>query len=225
MMNRVHLHHKNFDPFENGRKWHKGETQITYPSAPAQPSTAEAISAWVQSMPQVFAEQQRQAPLEAAQQVQLAQQYAQPLALAYKTAQETLYPTTSALQENMATQATEGMNATSMPSWMRDQYLSDFNANIGTNAGAPIGADYVSRGMQKQLFEQQKYYRDLGLSLAGRQPLSQPTTPQTNNYASTFTPSSVMSAQSQNYGTYANASRPFAFQKQPLSLGFLGQWG
>ena len=61
-----------------------------------------------------------------------------------------------------------------------------------TNAGSPIGADYVSRGMQQQLFNQQNMYRDMGLSLAGRQPLAMATTPATSNFASSFTPSNVM---------------------------------
>lgn len=220
-----HLHNNVFNPFENGRRWHKGETTLTYPSAPAQPSTAEAIDAWVKSMPAVFAEQQRQAPLEAQQQMDLASQYALPMAETYKTAQETLYPGTSAIQETAANQAVQGMTATSMPDWMRKQYQSDYNAQLGSNVASPIGADYVSKGMQKQLFEQQKYYRDLGLSLAGRQPLSQPTTPATTNYASTFTPASVMDYAQRGYNTLAGASRPFASQSQPLSLGFLGQWG
>lgn len=190
----------------------KGETQITYPSAPPQPSTADAINAWVQAMPTVFAEQQRQAPLEAQQQLSLTQQYATPIAQALQSAQETLYPKTSALQETMAGQATEGMTATSMPDWMRRQALSDMNAQLGSNAASPIGADYVSRGMQKQLFEQQKYYRDLGLSLAGRQPLSQPSTPAYTNQVSTFTPGNVMNYMQQGYGTYAQAARPIALQ-------------
>ena len=178
-------------------------------------------------MPSVYETQMKYAPQEAAQQVGLAQQYALPLAQAYQQAQNVLYPGTSALQENMAGQAQQGMNATEMPSWMRQQYLSDFNSQIGQNASAPIGADYVSRGMQNQLFQQQKYYRDLGLSLAGRQPLSQPTTPATTNQMSQFTPGNVMSFMGQNYGNYASASRPLGFTQNQggLNLGFLGQWG
>lgn len=226
-MSIVHFHNSTYDPLKNGNKRWKGETTVVGANAPPQPSTAEAINAWVQSMPTVFAEQMRQAPQEAAQQVGLAQQYALPLAQAYQGAQQALYPQTSAIQENLAGQAMGGANATQMPDWMRQQYLSDTNAQLGSNAGAPIGADYVSRGMQNQLFQQQKYYRDLGLSLAGRQPLSQPSTPQTTNYASTFTPSNVMNFMQQGYGTYAAASRPLGFTQgnKGLSLGPLGQWG
>jgi hypothetical protein len=111
-----------------------------------------------------------------------------------------------------------------MPEWMRRQYLSDYNAELGTNAGSPIGADYISKGMQRQLFEQQKYYRDLGLSLAGRQPLTTAAQaqPQFNNYTSTFTPGSVMNYTQQGYGTYAQAARPIALQDtRKYGLGWL----
>jgi hypothetical protein len=73
----------------------KGETQITYPSAPAQPTTAESIDAWVKAMPTVFAEQQRQAPMEAQQQLDLLNQYGVPLGLATQNIDKALNPITS----------------------------------------------------------------------------------------------------------------------------------
>jgi hypothetical protein len=200
-----------------------GGTEVVQASAPAQPSTADAVNAWVKSLPQVYETQMQYAPQEAAQQVQLAQQYALPLGQAYKTAQEAMYPGTSAIQETLAGQALQGSQATQMPTWMKDQYLSDYRANLGTNAGSGIGADYVSRGMQNQLFQQQKYYRDLGLTLAGRQPLSTPSTPATTNFASTFTPGSNMNFMQQGYGTYASASRPLGYSSGGGGLfGMLG---
>jgi hypothetical protein len=203
-----------------------GSPTVVQSKAPEAPSTAEAINAWVKSMPQVYATQMQYAPKEAAMQLGIAQEYALPLAQAYQNIQQQLYPETSKLQETLAGQAMQGSTATEMPDWMRKQYMSDFNSQLGTNAGSPIGADYTSRGMQNQLFQQQKYYRDLGLSLAGRQPLSQPSTPQTTNQMSTFTPQSVMNFTQQGYGTYAQASRPLGFtQNQGVSLGFLGNWG
>lgn len=220
-----HWHNKQYNPLENGRKCWKGETTVVAaPTPAAQPSTTEAIEAWVKSMPTVFAEQMRQAPLEAAQQVGLAQQYALPLAQAYQQAQNVLYPGTSQLQETMAGQAQAGMTATQMPDWMRKQYTSDISAQLGPNVASPIGAEYMSRGMQNQLFQQQKYYRDLGLSLAGRQPLAQPVAPTTTNYASTFTPANVMNYMQQGYGTYSAAARPLGFT-QGGGGGLFGMFG
>jgi hypothetical protein len=202
----------------------KGGSQMTVQSvqAPPAPSTADAINAWVQSMPQVYQTQMQYAPLEAQQQVELAQQYAAPLAMAQRQANEILYPGTAGLQENLAEQASQGMNATEMPDWMSRQYRNELKSNLGTNVGSPIGADYVSRGMQSQLFNQQKYYRDLGLTLAGRQPLATPQGPQTSNYMGNFSPSANMGYMGQNYGNFASSSRPLSGQKTE-SAGFL--WG
>jgi hypothetical protein len=179
-------------------------TSIEQPTPTSQPSTAEAVNAWVQSMPQVYQTQMQYAPLQAQQQVELAQQYAQPLGEAYKTAQAAMYPETSKLQEQLATQASEGMQS-NVPDWMRQEYLSNLNANLGSNAGSGIGADYASRGLLQQKQDWQSYYRDLGLSVAGRQPLTQATTPTTSDYMSNFSPNSNMNYMANTYGTYSNA--------------------
>jgi hypothetical protein len=115
-----------------------------------------------------------------------------------------MYPETSAIQEQLASQSLSGMQS-NVPDWMRSEYLSGVNANLGTNVGSGIGADYVSRGMMQQQQDWQNYYRDLGLSTAGRQPLAQPSNPGYSNYASTFTPSAVAGANNSNYGNYMNA--------------------
>jgi len=223
----IHWHNSKPDIFKNGtRRWKGGgstTTSIYTPTPAPAPTTAESIDAWLKSAPAVFAEQQRQAPLEAQQAMDLYSKYALPIAQADYAANEALYPQTARLQENMAGAATTGMNATEMPDWMRKSYMSDMNANLGTNVGSPIGADYVSRGMQNQLFEQQKYYRDLGLSLAGRQPLSQATQPATTNYAAGFTPQSVMNQNQQGYASYTQAARPIASQNSKQNSSYL--WG
>ena len=172
-------------------------TSIYNPTPAPAPTTAQSMQDWVANNPAVLAEQLRAAPLEAKAYMDLYNQYALPIAQADYQANAALYPETAKLQETMAGQSAEGMTATQMPDWMRKQYQSDMNANLGTNAGSPIGADYVSRGMQEQLFNQQKYYQGLGTSLVGAQPLTQATSPQTTNYASTFTPSNLMSFMNQ----------------------------
>ena len=179
-----------------------GSTEIQQPTAPAAPSTAESIQAWTDSMPAVFAEQQRQAPLQAQQSVELAQQYAAPMGQAMQQAQSAMYPETSALQEQMAGQAAEGMQA-EMPSWMQEQYRDTYASNLGSNIGSGIGADYQSTGMLQAQQGYQDYYRNLGLSLAGRQPLASPQTPQTGQYSQNYNPQDVMGYNATNYGNYA----------------------
>ena len=183
------------------------ETKVYQPTPPAAPTTGDAINEWVAAQPQVFAQQQEFAPQEAQQQLELLQQYGLPMAQAYKQAQDALYPETTALQEQLAGQASEGMSA-EVPDWMADKYRSEMAANLGSNVGSGIGADYMSRGMVEQQHNYQNYYRNLGLSIAGRQPLAQAQAPQTSNFMGQFGPTSNFGMMSQNYGTYAGASRP-----------------
>jgi hypothetical protein len=179
-------------------------TSIKSPETPAAPTAAQNMTDWVQNYPAMFELQKKYAPQEAQQQVELAQQYAQPLGEAYKAANDAMYPETSAIQEKLAQQSLAGMES-GVPDWQRQQYLSDVNANLGTNAGSGIGADYVSRGLLQQQQDWQNYYRDLGLSTAGRQPLATAQSPSYSNYASTYTPGQVATTNAQNYGSFSNA--------------------
>lgn len=188
---------------KNGNVFGGGSTSISEPNPPAQPSTADAVNAWVQSMPQVYQTQMQYAPLQAQQQVELAQKYAQPYGEALKKANEALYPGTSALQEKLAGQALEGMSG-EVPEWYKKQWKDYYNTNLGTNAGSGIGADYVSRGMSEQIKGWGDYYRNLALSVTNRQPLTQATTPQTTDYMSQFTPTANMNYMANTYGTYGS---------------------
>jgi len=179
-------------------------TSISQPETPQAPTAAENMQDWIQNYPAMFALQKEYAPQEAQQQVELAQQYATPLGEAYAAANKAMYPETAGLQEQLATQASQGMES-SVPEWQKAQYLSDMNANLGTNVGSGIGADYVSRGMMQQQQDWGNYYRDLGLSVAGRQPLAQGQAPSYSNYASTYTPGQVAGNNAQNYSSYSNA--------------------
>ena len=179
-----------------------GGTSVQQPSPPAAPTTGESMADWVKYSPQVFAEQQRQAPLQAQQQVDLAQQYAGQYGTAMRDAQQAMYPETAALQEQMAGQASAGMQA-EMPDWQKEEYRSGMAANLGSNVGSGMGADYMSTGMLQAQQGYQNYYRNLGLSLAGRQQLASPQTPQTGQYSQQFTPQSVMSNAQQGYSSYA----------------------
>lgn len=171
-------------------------------SQPTAPTTGQSVQDWANALPQIYQTQMQYAPLQAAQQVQLAQQYAGDYGKAMQAAQSGLYPKTTALQENLADVATKGIDS-QVPSWMQDAYRSNLNAQLGNNVNSPIGADYMSRGLLQQQQDWQRYYQNLGLSVTGRQPLTQSATPQTSDYMSGFTPGSVMQSNNQNYGTAA----------------------
>lgn len=191
----------------------KTTTQIIQPTPPPQPSTADAIQAYVNSLPALYEAQFKYAPMEAQQQVDLANQYAVPLAQAYQQAQEVLYPGTTGLQEQLAKQASQGASG-AIPQGLQDQYRSDLLAQLGENAKSGIGADYVSRNLMNQQEDYNRYYQSLGLSLAGRQPLVNPQTPNYTNQAGNYTPGQGLGYTSGNYGTFASASRPIVSQNQ-----------
>ncbi|KYK25701.1 hypothetical protein AYK26_07735 [Euryarchaeota archaeon SM23-78] len=178
-----------------------GSETIVQSSQPSM-SSAEAIREWVSSLPQVYETQMQYAPQEAAQQVQLAQQYALPMGQAMQQAMTGMYPETTALQEQLAQQAQAGMQA-GVPDWMREQYLSNVRAQLGEQVGAGIGADYISRGLLQLNQDWQDYYRNLGLSVSGRQPLAQPTMPAYSNYMQGYQPSNVLGY----YGGYGTTTQ------------------
>jgi hypothetical protein len=197
---------------------------------PQQPSVQSSISDYVQNYPALFSLQQQYAPQEAAQQVALAQQYAAPLGEAYRTAQEQIYPNETALSNELTAQAREGMSST-VPEWQKAQYQSDLNANLGSNVGSGIGADYMSRGMQQQQQDWQRYYQNMGLSIAGRQPIATASTPTTTNVLQGYTPQGVMNYNASNYGTAANIygtqsqqSNPWMSMAGTLGGAALGGW-
>ena len=243
-----------------------GSTKISQPSPPPAPSTKESVQAWADVQPQIYQQQLQYEPKLLDQQLAMQSKYAEPLLrqnyelqkeyapkmmadefelqkkympeltkLQYET-EKGLYPETSALQEQLAKQAREGMTS-DVPDWMKQEYLSNLNANLGTNIGAPIAADYVSRGLLEQKKGWRDYYRDLGLTMTGRLPLRQASgvqSPQVNvpqtqglNWTQNFTPQNVMNFKNQGYGSYAglygnmynanarmaqsNASMPFKY--------------
>lgn len=193
-----------------------GSTKI---EAPSQPTTTSSVNDWANNLPTVYENQLKYDPLIAQQQVALAQQYAGPLGKAMQDAQSALYPETTALQENLAKQAREGITS-DVPDWMKAQYKSNVNAQLGNNVNSPIGADYMSRGLLQQQQDWKQYYQNLGLSATGRQPLSQAQAPNQNNYTQGFTPGSVMQSNNQAYGTAANI---FGTQQNAATTS-QGQW-
>jgi len=201
-------------------------TEVVYPNTPAAPSVQDSMAQYVQSLPALYEAQMQYEPQLQQQQLAMLQQYGTQFGEAYKGMNDAMYPETAGLQEQIAQKASEGMSA-EMPQWAKDSYRNEMNSNLGTNAGSPIGADYASRGMMEQQKGWNDYYTNLGLSAAGRQPLATGgTTPQTN-YMQGYQPNQALSYNSQNYGSYSQASRPFTTPPNPggVSLGILGQWG
>ena len=186
------------------------KTVISQPSPPpAAPSGSDSMAEFVKYYPELVALEQQYSPEMAQLQLKLLQDYGAPIAQASRDVAKAISPETVALQEKLASVASEGMDAGLTPE-MESYYNDIFNANLGQNTGSPIGADYKSRAMLNQLFEQKKYYNDLGLSISGRQPVSAfsgqgMTTPgQQVGMGMQMFPNQL-AADSARYGAYSNA--------------------
>jgi hypothetical protein len=206
-----------------------GSTKIETPSVPTAPSVGSNIAEWVKYAPQIFALQQQYAPQEAAQQVELAQKYAGQLGEAYKSAQEAMYPEEAALNKQLTKMTSEGLSS-DVPDWMQQEYLSNLRANMGTNVGSPISADYTSRGLLQQKKDWQDYYTNLGLAITNRQPVYSAQSPSYSNYMSSWNPSTVMSYNSSTYSPYVSAwqnqyNTNAQLASQPGILSSLGNVG
>jgi len=205
-----------------------GSTKIEQPAPPAAPTVAQSMTDYVANYPKLWQMQMEYAPQEAALQVALAQQYAQPMGEALKTAQEAMYPQETAITNEATRQALAGMQ-TGMPDWAKQQYLDTLRANIGTNAGSGIGADYISRNLLEQEKGWRDYYTNLGLSIAGKQPVYTAQPVGYTNQMASYTPQGVLDYNARNYGSYANlfgnmynANANLAGQRYASTMNLIG---
>lgn len=199
------------------------QQQLAMQNAYATPILNQQMALEAQYQPQIMERQmqlqQQYQPQMLRQEYDLQKEYMPKMAQAQYDITNQLYPETAGLQEQLATKASQGMNS-QVPTWMQDQYRSNMNAQLGTNAGSPIGADYMSRGLLQQQQDWQNYYNNLGLSVTGRQPLTQPNainTPQVNtpqintpqyqgtNWTQSWNPTNTWQNMNQGYGSYSSA--------------------
>jgi hypothetical protein len=189
------------------------------PDVPQPQTTAQSMSDYITNYPRLFELQQQYAPQEAAMNVALTQQYAEPMAAALKSAQDTLYPTETAITEKAGTTALAGMDS-EMPSWMKDKYLSDLRANLGTTVGSGIAADYTSRGLLEQQKGWNDYYTNMGLSLAGKQPVYGAQQTGYTNQLGGYTAQGVANTNASNYGNMVGAfSNMYGTNSQTAQAG------
>jgi len=199
------------------------QTTVYQPTPPTAPSISDTMADYTESLPALYAAQMEYAPQLAQQQVDLMSQYGGQYGQAMKDSQAAMNPETTALQEKLAGQASEGMDA-GLSDFEKEQYRDTMSANLGTNAGSGIGADYMSTGMMQAQQGRQDQYRNLGLSLAGKQQMAQPSVPGQANYMQGYQPGQALGFASQNYGSFANAGRPMAMTNS-RDTGLLGMWG
>lgn len=184
-----------------------GGTRVIQSTPPPQPTYQQTIQDYINAYPQLFALQQQYAPQEAQQQADLFAQYGPQMAQTLYNTQDILNPGINNLTQQLTQQATQGASG-NIPEAQRQAYLDQLRAELGSNAGSPIGADYVSRGLINQNEQYRQYYQNLGLSLANRQPVGSPQAPGYTNQLAQANVGNIGSFNAGNYSTYAGAARP-----------------
>jgi hypothetical protein len=197
------------------------KTQVVQASAPQQPSTAEAINAYIAGLPAMYSAQLDFAPKEAQQQVEIAQQFAGPLGQALKTAQESLYPTQTGLTEALAQQAMASMQ--NPVSEAETRYVNaNIGAGLGTNVNSGAGNVFKAKTFGNLYNQRLQQAYNLAATTAGLGNVANAQTPSYTNQLGQYSPSSVMGYMSNNYGNYASASRPLGFTQGQSTLSQIG---
>ena len=188
-----------------------GGTTVYTPAAAAPPTASQSAAEYAAALPTILEAQLKYQPQFDQAQYESAAKLGPQYASLLDQINRQTNPQTAALQEALAGQALQGATATQIPDYMRKQYQDTVNAQLGTNANAPIGADYVSRGLINQAEGYRQYYQNLGLSLAGRQPLANGAVPQSNFDVANNTNANYGNSLA-GYNAYNNATRPITTQ-------------
>ena len=130
--------------------------------------------------------------------LEMQQQYAPQQLEAQRAAQAQAYPELESLMSSLTQQAQTGMSEDA-PDWYMNKASDYMKSLMGENVRSGVGADFYTTGMMEQQKQWNDYYRNLGSSLAGRQPVFQ-----SPDLTSGFTPQSVMGSNASMYGTQAN---------------------
>ena len=199
------------------------EPQAIQPAAPpAPPSYGQQIQEYIANYPKLVQLQQDYNPQTAQLDYQMFADYAPKYTQVGQDIQNQLYPQTSKLQETLAGQALEGMSG-QLPDWAKQQYQSEFNAGLGMNVNAPIGVSDRNVGLLNLQKSWQDYYRNLGLSVAGRQPLQQTANPSFQN--STQGLQGALGYGAQNYATQMSGYGSQVAGTQYTTGGGGSPWG
>lgn len=198
--------------------------QVTTPTPPpSPPSYGSQITDYISSLPQILSAQKQYDPKFAQQQLDLLNQFGIPMSKSLQNIDKALYPQTAGLQEQLAGQASQGMQQ-GIPQELLNQYMSDFNAGIGNNVNAPIGVSTRTAGLMQMQEDWKRYYQNLALTTAGRQPLIGPQQP--NSGASTAGVGGALNYGASTYGAYAPAfAGQNAIASPKSSNGLLSTFG
>lgn len=184
----------------------KPSTTVVQPPTPAPPTpaptTSEGIAEFVKQQPKLFEQQLEFAPQEAQQQLELLQQFGAPAAQAALEAQKAVAPLTTGLQEQLAQIAINQLSG-DIPQEDQRAIISDLNAQLGRNVSSGSGDVFRAKAFAGERYRRQQNAQNLALTLAGRQPLPQPTAPSTTQFLGSLTPGQVLGQQQGVFNTLA----------------------
>lgn len=197
----------------------KGPQIIQPTPPPAPPTYQQTLQDYVKAIPDLLAAEQRYGPQFAQSQLDLIKQFGIPTSQALLDIDRSLFPQTAQLQEAVAGQALQGLSSR-LPDIVAQQYISDFNAGLGRNVNAPIGVSTRNIGLYNLQEDWKRYYQNLALTTAGRQPLQTAQAPQFGSATAGF--GNALNFAAQNYGAYAPAFANQNVLAVPRRGGFSG---
>ena len=255
LLGKGHLHHKEYEPLENGKKLWKGETTIqatpTTPAPSAGESAAQIAEAKLKYDPLTAASdwaiQQQYVPQQAALYQSMYNQYMPQMAKTQQQTQQELYPYQSQIveqgaqsalsrlqnpdymtpQEQQALDTQRGQQVSAMQQAMRER------ANLGGGLYGGRAAGAEARSMQDLLgqFETSDYQRRMSAGQAAQQaltPYMQILYPQVGTQqpnTSAYQYQSAVPSADTLYNAIYGASQPQYFQTKAGSGTSLGLLG
>jgi len=181
-----------------------GSKGIAEPNPPAMPTVGESMQDYIKNMPDMYNLQKEYAPKYAADEFENYQRYMPAYTKVQDDMNRELYPEMFEQRDALSAKATEYMEQ-GMPDWAREEARDIYSANLGTNAGSPIGADYMSTGMMQENEKWKQYGDNLAGNLAGRAPMTSPYQFQGKDLTGGYDFGNIYQGAQQNYGNYSNA--------------------
>lgn len=196
-------------------------SDVYYPTTQAPLTTGESAQQYAEALPQIYDAIQKYQPGFDQAAYDSYSQYAPQYAQVNQDAMEAISPYSANMGEVIAQQATQGLE-NGLPDAMKNMYMNQFKSLTGNQVNAPTGADFASQNLIGQDINYRMQMGQLGAGIAS--PAQQAFVPQTSyDVGSNF--GTALGAQTDAYGSYTAANKPFITPAGGVSLGILGQWG
>lgn len=196
-----------------------GGQKLVQSTPPAAPTAGQSAAEYAAALPQILQAQLQYQPAFDQQALdsfrELGPQYAQ----ISRDVLNQYSPNLAALDETLAKQALD-MSQNGLSQSAQDMFKNQFKSLVGDQANSGIGANFIAKNLLQQNLAYQSEGRNLGLSLQGKVPISQPYSQPSFNVAQGFAP--AFGQNTAAYGSvFSGAGRPQIMQR-PDYLGAAG---